>query len=184
MKIKNAKTAAVSVLGRNRPGIVAAISKALFETGCNIEDSSMTTLREEFAMILLVKLAGGLSMDALLKKLRGTAAKLNLSVFLRELSLDEHKKSRSAGEPWVISVYGSDRPGIVYGLSNLLYEARINITDVQTKIIGPCSKPTYVMLVEIDLPGKNLKALRKKLDIMAKNLNVIINLRPAETPEL
>ena len=45
---------AVSVFGRDRPGIVAAVSRVLADAGCNLEDTSMTILRGHFAMMLVV----------------------------------------------------------------------------------------------------------------------------------
>ena len=45
---------ALSVVGRDRPGIVAEVSRVLFELGCNIEDSTCTILSGQFAMILVI----------------------------------------------------------------------------------------------------------------------------------
>ncbi len=42
---------AITAIGKDRPGIVAGVSKALYDLGTNIEDSSMTILSGEFAMI-------------------------------------------------------------------------------------------------------------------------------------
>ena len=47
---------AVTAIGRDRPGIVAAISAALLELDGNIEDSQMSILRGHFAVMLIVKL--------------------------------------------------------------------------------------------------------------------------------
>jgi predicted amino acid-binding ACT domain protein len=45
---------AVSVFGRDRPGIVAAVTRVLADAGCNLEDTSMTILRGHFAMMLVI----------------------------------------------------------------------------------------------------------------------------------
>ena len=45
----------ISALGRDRPGIVNQISKAIYELDCNITDSRMTVLGGEFAILLLVE---------------------------------------------------------------------------------------------------------------------------------
>ena len=45
---------AVSVVGKDRPGIVAGVAEVFFRLGCNIADSSCTMLAGEFAMILIV----------------------------------------------------------------------------------------------------------------------------------
>jgi len=50
---------AVSVFGRDRPGIVAAVTGVLAGAGCNLEDTSMTILRGHFAMMLVVSGPGG-----------------------------------------------------------------------------------------------------------------------------
>ena len=39
------------------PGIVAAVSRVLFDLGCNVEDSSMTLLRGNFAMMLVLAMS-------------------------------------------------------------------------------------------------------------------------------
>lgn len=50
--------AIVSVLGKDRPGIIAQVSAELFEHNVNILDISQTVLRDEFfAMTMLVDLS-------------------------------------------------------------------------------------------------------------------------------
>ena len=45
---------AVTAVGADRPGIVAAVSGVLMEQGCNLEDTSMTILRGHFAVMLVL----------------------------------------------------------------------------------------------------------------------------------
>lgn len=47
--------AVITVIGKDRPGIIYTISKILFETGINIEDISQTIMQDYFTMIMLVK---------------------------------------------------------------------------------------------------------------------------------
>lgn len=46
----------ISVLGKDRSGIVAAISSILAEKGANIDDISQTILDDIFSMTMLVRL--------------------------------------------------------------------------------------------------------------------------------
>jgi len=46
----------VSVLGKDRSGIVAGVSRVLAEKGANIDDISQTILDEIFSMTMLVTL--------------------------------------------------------------------------------------------------------------------------------
>ena len=52
----------------------------------------------------------------------------------------------------MISVYGSDKPGIVYRVAQVLGEKNINITDLNTKLVGSDERPVYVMVIEAVLP--------------------------------
>ena len=45
---------AMSAIGRDRPGIVADLAELIYECDCNLEDSSMTVLGSEFAVLLLL----------------------------------------------------------------------------------------------------------------------------------
>jgi glycine cleavage system transcriptional repressor len=179
------KNIAVSIIGKDRTGIVAGISKALFETGCNIEDSAMTLLRSEFAMILIVSIPAAARQDDVVRTLTAAARKMELSCFIRPLKTAEHATERQKGKPWVISVYGADKPGIVNAVSSLLSKQGVNITNVQTKMIGAKNKPVYCMFLEIFIPMKISPALFKtKLAQTAARLNVTISVNAADYPML
>lgn len=179
------KHVAISVLGKDQPGIVAAVSKTLFETGCNIEDSSMTSLGCEFAMIVIVALPGRISVADFEKKMSAMARQKGLSASLRVLKEAELKPCRMKGNPFVLSVYGADKPGIVYTISDFLAKKHINITDVQTNIIGAGKSKVYVMFLEIDLPSRvSFMSLKASLLKIADALKVTVTLNPVESAEL
>lgn len=172
---------AVSIIGRDRPGIVAGISRALLQTGCNIEDSSMTLLRSEFAMILIVSVPSGVAVDRVVTKLEAAARALGLSCSVRRLKPAEHAVEKQSGAPWVLSVYGADKPGIVHAVSGLLARRRINITNVQTKVTGSAGRPAYCMFLEIFIPARMaIPPLKKALAGAAARLNITVNLNPAD----
>lgn len=50
--------AVVSVIGKDKTGIIAAVSNALYVLGINIEDLSQTIMQEYFTMIMLVDISG------------------------------------------------------------------------------------------------------------------------------
>ena len=49
--------AVITVIGKDRKGIIAEVSAELAKSGINILDISQTTLQEYFAMIMLVDLS-------------------------------------------------------------------------------------------------------------------------------
>lgn len=172
----------ISAVGKDRPGIVAAVSKALFEAGCNLEDSSMTILEGEFAMILVVSLPEGLKIEALDKKFEEARKNLQLSIFLKPITSQGPQRQKSQGQPYMISVYGVDKPGIVYKVTNILAKENINITDVNTRRIGEDKSPVYMMMLEVECPSSfNIDHLKKELNELGKNLSVTVTLHPIET---
>ena len=169
---------AVSVVGKDRPGIVAGIAEVLFRLGCNIADSSCTMLAGEFAMILIVSHHKPFSKSRLTDELKTACDILGMSFSVRTLHGDEATRHEAGGEICLISVYGADQPGIVYRVTRELAERQVNITDLTTKLIGTDEEPVYVMMLEAALPdGKTPEELEQLLEKLKKELNVEIGVR-------
>jgi glycine cleavage system transcriptional repressor len=174
---------ALTALGRDRPGIVAGVTRVLLEAGCNIEDSSMTILRTEFAMILILTGPRELEAAALERSLSETVGGVGFSV--KELASEEAYPARAVGQSYIVSVYGADRPGIVHGVARALAERGVNITDLNTRLVGSEDKPAYVMILEADIPPDvPAHELEAELKSVASELGVELSLRPLETHAL
>ncbi len=176
----------LTAVGSDRPGIVAAVSKVLYETGCNIEDSSMTLLKGEFAMILIISLKEDIAIEKFDKKFDSLRETLKLSIYLRELSREEMVHATDVpARRYMVSVYGVDKPGIVYSVTKMLSDKKINITDVNTCVAGTKDEPVYVMVIEADVPEKiSEEQLRKELEGLGGKLNVDVSIHQVETEEL
>jgi glycine cleavage system transcriptional repressor len=176
----------VSVVGKDRPGIVAEVSRILFELGFNIEDSTCTILSGQFAMILVVWHKVLSAVTEIDRSFDDVRSRMGLMVTVHALKEEEVTRDKTfAGRPHIISVYGADRPGIVYSVAAELARRRINITDLNTQVVGASDRPVYVMLLEADIPeGVDLKDLEKEFDRIRKELDISISLRPIETLEL
>jgi glycine cleavage system transcriptional repressor len=172
---------AVWALGADRPGIVAAVTGVLFHKGCNLKDCSMTILSRHFAMMLLVEGPEGLAGVELEAALAAATSDLTLTV--RELG--EGASLVVEGEPFIVSVYGSDHPGIVYRIASVLADASVNITDVNTRVIGEEDEPVYAMLIEVTLPRSlDPDELEKRIQVVAADIGVDASLHPADTDVL
>jgi glycine cleavage system transcriptional repressor len=174
---------AVSAVGVDRPGIVSAVTGVLVARGCNLEDTSMSILRGHFAMMLLVAGPDGLSASDLEAALGDTARGLDLVLAVREI--DDTVPEPLQGESWTVSVYGSDRPGIVHRVTKLLADTGVNVVDLTTRVIGDETRPLYAMLLDVTLPpGVEGESLRSKLDELAKELGVDCSMHPADADVL
>ena len=82
-------------------------------------------------------------------------------------------------------MYGADRPGIVYTVARELAQRKVNITDLNTQVVGSKERPVYVMVMEVDIPESvDMKELNGVFDRVKKELGVSISVRPIETLEL
>jgi len=176
-----------TALGKDRPGIVAQVTKILYKLGCNLEDSAMTRLGGEFAIMVAFSSPATVSRAAIERAFK-PLARLRLVTHLKPLSRDEITAG-AAGSPYLLTVYGADRPGIVYRVSELLAELRVNITDVSTHRTTPsaraASQPLYLMLLELELPkGLATRDVERHLHKLASELGVEVSLRSAEASVL
>ena len=136
---------AVTAIGADQPGIIARVTGVLLDHGGNLEDSSMTILGGHFTIMLLVSTDA--AADELEQALAEATADLGLVVTVREVGAG----ARSAPPSHVLSVYGSDRPGLVHGVSTVLADHGINVTDLNSRVLEG-EGAVYAMLFEVSLP--------------------------------
>jgi glycine cleavage system transcriptional repressor len=168
---------AITVIGHDRPGIIAETTRVLADLGLNLEDSTMTLLRGHFAMMLIS--AGGHSAAEVEQALAGLTADGSLTVSVREVP--EEPEHRAVGSSYVLTVHGGDRPGIVSSVVTEVARVGGNITDLTTRLAGEL----YLLVAEVDLPaGADLAGLKGALDSVAADLGVGVTLREVESDDL
>ena len=168
---------AITVLGHDRPGIIAETTGRLAELGLNIEDSTMTLLRGHFAMMLIC--AGSSTAPEIESALAPLTADGSLSVSVREVP--EEQSVPTTGTSWVLTVHGGDRPGIVSSVVSEVAAAGGNITDLTTRLAGDL----YLLVAEIDLPATaDAVAVEAAIQDAATRVGVAATMRPAEADDL
>ena len=171
----------VTALGKDRPGIVAGVTKILYRLGCNLEDSAMTRLEGEFAIMLIFSAKAQQTEEKLRKAFEPLAKRLALVIHLKPLTKSETAAPRKRGSAHLISVYGADRPGIVFQVSETLARSGVNIADVHTHRTIEGGPSLYMLLLEVEIPpSKAVSAVEQSLRRIAKRLNVEVSLRPTE----
>lgn len=167
---------ALAAIGRDRPGIVAAVAQVLYEYGCNVEDSSMTLLRGNFSMMLVLASPEGTTSASLDQALRSACAEMGLTYAV----LDVEDTADVPNPSHVLTVYGADRPGILYRVTEMLASARVNITDLNSRLVG-AETPVYALMLELALPaGLPAEELEEQLSRTAAEIGVDVTLRVRE----
>jgi glycine cleavage system transcriptional repressor len=163
---------AITVIGHDRPGIVADVAEALADLGANLTDSTMTRLRGHFAMTLV---CNGPDADAVTRALEPLTADGRLLATVRAVTPEAD--GADDGEPYLVSVHGADRLGIVAAVTREVAAAGGNITDLTTRLAGLL----YVLVAEVSLPAGSADELGGRLAEVAKELEVEVSLRRAES---
>ena len=176
----------LSAVGIDRPGIVAAVSGLLVDHGCNLEDSTMSILQGHFAILLVVSAPDTVRAATLDEALRPVAERFGLIAVVRSFEEVDEVGRREGGsgntpdgpvrddvEGWTISVHGTDRIGIVHGVSLALADVGGNVVDLTTHLVGEPDAPLYVMTVRATLPaGPAGEAAAARVHRSAEDLGV------------
>jgi glycine cleavage system transcriptional repressor len=153
----------VTLVGEDKPGIVARVTAIFVDNGANLEESRMAILGGEFAAIMLVSVEEGKAeqLDKALQKLSSEG----LTLTTKKTRKGEAAKGL---EQYTLTLRGADHEGIVHSVATYLREKEINIEALETAVENApvAGTPLFSMLEE----------LRRKLDEIAKNESVDINL--------
>ena len=172
--------------GPDKPGIVAAVARILYGLGCNLEDSAMTRLQGEFA-ILLIFTAPDKAKPALLKsRLKALEKTFRLSVALKPMAPRERRSPASAKPLCLVSVYGADQPGIVFKVTDLLTRQKVNVIDLTThRTARAGSGSGYILYLEGEMPGRlSPEALEGTLRDQTREMGITVSVKPIETSPL
>jgi glycine cleavage system transcriptional repressor len=168
---------AVTVIGNDRPGIVAAVTRTLYEAGCNLEDVTSTILRGHFSMMLFVRVPDDVDAPDLEERLEPVSREMSLVITARAVG---ETSVEVAAPTHIVSVYGSDQPGIVYRVAELLARDDANVTDLTSRVIGSEEHPVYALMLEVALSGSS-DQIERDLSTLKSELGVEVTVRPLET---
>ena len=170
---------AVTVIGDDRPGIVSGVTRVLFEAGCNLEDVSSTILRGHFSMMLIVEAPSDTDAGALEEGMRELGDELGLVVTVRPVT---HAPLHVPPPTHMVSVYGADKPGIVYKVARSLADLEVNITDLTSRVIGPEEAPVYALMLEVVSADES--RLRADLRAVSEELGIDVSVRALDVDVL
>ena len=162
----------ISAIGSDRPGIVSEISEIITSNGGNVEESKMSRLGSDFAIIMLVSVAPDWeeSLEVSLQSIN------NLTIITKCTEV----KDSSDSKKYKINLAGADNEGIVKVLSKYLAEKSINIVEMETHIShAPVSgTPLFNLHASIAIPkDSKQKSIQKDLSHIAQDLGVEIHLK-------
>lgn len=168
----------ISVIGRDCPGVVYAISSALSKEKCNIEELSQTILKGQFASIFIVSAPEGVTEEDIQRvvSLNLEARNMDLTVSARTFETATFSSGEET-EPFVVTVNGSDQPEIIAMISGVFAEQKVNIENLKAIRLGEETNEC-VLVFEVALPlSINRNAFRQMLQAKARNVGLSISIQ-------
>jgi glycine cleavage system transcriptional repressor len=173
----------VTAFGKDRLGFIADVSRVIYENGCSLEDSTMTNLSDEFAMIFLVEGEDeGPGSEPLINRLERECRRLEMekgiATFVRPISKSAGR-SKEEMTHHILHVEGLDQAGIVYKISRYLSDNDINITHFESKSTPSpqTGAPMYSIRLKFEVtPETDLAKLEEGLAEIGNGLNVDISM--------
>lgn len=172
----------LSAIGRDRPGLVADLAQLIFDCDANLEDSRMTILGTDFAVILLASADADGAADALAVGAKRLERDHGLTILLRHLDGGPRSAVPAPGmRLYRVSAAGEDKAGIVAGLCRVLAGHGANIAELTTRSRpGPGGSPLYEMNVSVELPENAPESeLREALRTVGDRLVIDVLFLPA-----
>jgi glycine cleavage system transcriptional repressor len=164
----------LTLVGKDRPGIVARVTTVLFEAGANLGETSMIRLGANFTVMMMVQSdAGEQSLRACLQPVVD-----DLQLVLHIDAIEARLHHRPVPDVCIL-VHGADRAGIVSQVTSRAAEAGLNILDLESDVAGTESEPIYILQIE-GVAGQGIEAIEKALAPLQAD-GVKVDVRPIET---
>ncbi len=168
----------MTAFGKDRPGIVADVSELIYENGCNLEDSTMALMADQFTIMLLLSGQGEDLEARLANACRRLEIEKGISAFLKPVG--ETAPQAAGSRPTrTIRVEGLDKAGIVYRISRFLADRGVNIItlDSRMKYTPESGAAVYAMKISVEIPeGVSVEALADGLTDIGDALNVDVSI--------
>jgi glycine cleavage system transcriptional repressor len=168
----------ISVFGPDRPGILAAVSRILFEQNCNIENVTQTILQSEFSGSFIAEMPASLTADTLCSLLSEALTPMRLQTHVKYLETSTPALGGKPAEPFVITTRGPDRKGLVANVTRIIADFGVNVTHLQAVFKGGLNPNDNIMIYEVDVPVDiDSHAFHGRLRDKAAELGLIISIQ-------
>ena len=153
----------ISVMSKDRPGIISDITGAIYQLGGDVADLNQTVLCGYLTMILSASFDPEVTKEDLLASISHIKTSSKFEVSIKELDPDQEEEDIGPPEEtYILTVQGPNKAGIVHGISLFCYDHNINIFDLATTL----ENDQYTMALQLDLKHctSPLEKLQQKLE--------------------
>jgi glycine cleavage system transcriptional repressor len=165
----------LTLVGKDQPGIVAEVSRVLFDAGGNLGEASMSRLGGNFTVMLMLHMDAG--KESVKKLLQPICDKMELFFHIDNIIAGLHQH---IDPNFRLSVHGADQAGIVAAVAGSLAKSNFNILNLESDVGGTTEKPVYIMHIE-GFADCSFLELEKSLQLLKVEKEIVMHLVPIDT---
>lgn len=168
----------ITAAGEDQVGLVERFSSKIVESGCNLEQSRMSVLGGQFAILVLVSGPWN-ALSKLESQLEPLGVQLGLSI------VSKRTRARELSQPvlpYHVEVVALDHPGIVHSLAKFFARYGINIEELATDTYPAPHTGTQMFSVqmEVGVPAStHIPTLRGEFFDYCDDLNLDATFEPS-----
>jgi glycine cleavage system transcriptional repressor len=165
----------ISVMSKDRPGIIADVTGAIYELNGDLADLNQSVLCGYLTMILIATFDGSVTPEDVIAKLSHTKSDIKFDAIVKSMdSPIEILKAQVPEKTYILTAQGKNKKGLVYGISSFCYQRGINILDLATTL----ADDQYTMILQLDLSHINsIKDVRDDLAEYAEKTGLAVVLQ-------
>lgn len=152
----------ISVMSKDRPGIIADVTGAIFELGGDLADLNQSILCDYLTMILIATFEDEVTPEDVIAKLSHVKSETKLNVIVKKMDTPvEIAQNKIPKKTYIVTAQGKNKSGLVYGISSFCYQRNINILDLSTTL----KDDQYTMILQLDLTNvESIIEVRENLE--------------------
>ncbi len=156
----------ISVMSKDRPGIIADVTGAIFELDGDLAELNQSILCNYLTMILIATFEKVVTPEDIVAKLSHVKSETKFDVIVKEMETPiEISQSSLPQKTYIVTAQGKNKSGLVYGISSFCYQRNINILDLATTL----KDDQYTMILQLDLSNvESIVRVREDLDHYSK----------------
>ena len=138
----------ISVLSKDRPGIIADVTGAIFELEGDLADLNQSILCGYLTMILIATFKNTVTPEDVIAKLSHIESAIKFDAIVKPIDTPVEIGTGTLPEKtYIVTAQGKNKSGLVYGISSFCYKRDINIMDLSTTLV----EGKYTMVLQLDL---------------------------------
>jgi glycine cleavage system transcriptional repressor len=156
----------ISVMSKDRPGIIADITTVIYNLGGDLADLDQSVLGGFFSMILMADFEEFMEEQTLLDAFSKIQSENVLQALVKKVGkVSLTQKEGLPRETYVVTAQAVNRKGLVKLLGEFFASRNINVLDLVTTLGGT----SYTMIFQVDLGEvPSMETLRLEMDELGR----------------